>query len=223
VLVLLQSAPNGAVLLLCLLAAVVLAPAVEEFLFRLLLQGWLERTEGAAHETGNPVAARFPLSLWLPAAIFASFHLRLEREPPAPETIVRFLIASAVARGALVVLGLAWLRWRPDQSATVGARPATWRDLGIVPQRFAADLRLGLAALAAVFVPVVGLQAALNAWLPARLEALGLPAFAPDPAPLFILALALGYLYRQTHRIVPSIVLHAGLNATMVLAAWLGA
>lgn len=36
----------------------------------------------------------------------------------------------------------------------------------------------------------------------------------PDPIPLFLLALALGYLYRQTHRIWPSYVMHACFNAT---------
>ena len=36
----------------------------------------------------------------------------------------------------------------------------------------------------------------------------------PDPIPLFLLALALGYLYRQTHRIWPSFVMHACFNAT---------
>jgi membrane protease YdiL (CAAX protease family) len=34
-----------------------------------------------------------------------------------------------------------------------------------------------------------------------------------DPIPLFVLALVLGYLYQQTHRIWPSIMLHATLNA----------
>jgi membrane protease YdiL (CAAX protease family) len=35
----------------------------------------------------------------------------------------------------------------------------------------------------------------------------------PDWIPLFVLALGLGYLYRQTHRIVPCIVVHFLLNA----------
>ncbi|MBL8829768.1 MAG: CPBP family intramembrane metalloprotease [Planctomycetaceae bacterium] len=39
-----------------------------------------------------------------------------------------------------------------------------------------------------------------------------------DPVPLFFLALVLGYLYQQTHRIWPSIVLHALLNGTSLLA-----
>jgi membrane protease YdiL (CAAX protease family) len=40
----------------------------------------------------------------------------------------------------------------------------------------------------------------------------------PAPAPLFVLGLAMGYLYRQTHRITPPLVLHAFFNATSMLA-----
>ncbi|MGE0759202.1 MAG: lysostaphin resistance A-like protein [Pirellulaceae bacterium] len=43
----------------------------------------------------------------------------------------------------------------------------------------------------------------------------------PDPIPLFVLALGLGYLYRQTHRLVPSIVLHFCLNACTLALMWL--
>ncbi len=35
----------------------------------------------------------------------------------------------------------------------------------------------------------------------------------PDWVPLFVLALGLGYVYRQTHRILPGIVVHFLLNA----------
>ena len=35
----------------------------------------------------------------------------------------------------------------------------------------------------------------------------------PDWVPLFVLALGLGYVYRQTHRILPCIVVHFLLNA----------
>jgi membrane protease YdiL (CAAX protease family) len=44
----------------------------------------------------------------------------------------------------------------------------------------------------------------------------------PDPIPLFVLALILGYLYQQTHRLWPCIVLHMCLNAAslaMLLAS----
>jgi membrane protease YdiL (CAAX protease family) len=43
-----------------------------------------------------------------------------------------------------------------------------------------------------------------------------------DRIALFVLALFLGYLYRQTGRIYPSLVLHACVNSLAVLALWLG-
>ncbi len=42
----------------------------------------------------------------------------------------------------------------------------------------------------------------------------------PDPIPIFLFALALGYLYQRTHRLLPSIVLHALLNATSLALLW---
>jgi membrane protease YdiL (CAAX protease family) len=43
----------------------------------------------------------------------------------------------------------------------------------------------------------------------------------PDPIPLFLLGLALGYLYRQTHRLAPCVIMHAGVNACSMLILWL--
>ena len=43
----------------------------------------------------------------------------------------------------------------------------------------------------------------------------------PDPVPLFVLALGLGYLYQTTQRILPSIVVHFLLNGTTLLMMWL--
>ncbi|TVS20464.1 MAG: CPBP family intramembrane metalloprotease [Planctomycetaceae bacterium] len=43
----------------------------------------------------------------------------------------------------------------------------------------------------------------------------------PDPIPLFVLALGLGYLYRQTHRILPCILVHLLLNLCSLTALML--
>jgi membrane protease YdiL (CAAX protease family) len=42
----------------------------------------------------------------------------------------------------------------------------------------------------------------------------------PDPIPLFVLALGLGYLYRQTHRLAPSMTVHLLLNGMSMLMLW---
>ncbi len=45
--------------------------------------------------------------------------------------------------------------------------------------------------------------------------------YGPDPIPIFLFALVLGYLYQRTHRLLPSITLHALLNATSLALLWL--
>jgi hypothetical protein len=40
----------------------------------------------------------------------------------------------------------------------------------------------------------------------------------PDPIPLFLLALGLGFIYRQTHRILPCIIVHFLLNLCSLTA-----
>jgi membrane protease YdiL (CAAX protease family) len=42
----------------------------------------------------------------------------------------------------------------------------------------------------------------------------------PAPIPLFFLALVLGYLYHQTHRIWPGLIVHAGLNGLTAAMLW---
>ncbi|REK15750.1 MAG: CPBP family intramembrane metalloprotease [Planctomycetota bacterium] len=43
----------------------------------------------------------------------------------------------------------------------------------------------------------------------------------PDPVAIFVLSLFLGYAYRQTHRIVPSLVAHACLNGWTMVNLWI--
>ncbi len=42
----------------------------------------------------------------------------------------------------------------------------------------------------------------------------------PDPIPLFFLAMALGYVYQRTNRLLPCMVVHACLNGTTMLLLW---
>ncbi len=63
-------------------------------------------------------------------------------------------------------------------------------------------------------------------WLPILISsgffaAVHFNADSPDPIPLFFFALALGYLYRQTHRLWPCIVLHMCLNGMSIGLMWL--
>ena len=65
-------------------------------------------------------------------------------------------------------------------------------------------------AFVAIMTPLYGVQYGLKSLL----QAMGLSQIAPDPAPIFLLALVLGYLYFRTHRIVAPIAAHMANNAT---------
>ena len=78
--------------------------------------------------------------------------------------------------------------------------PGLWRK----------DVVIGLVAFAAVTAPILVFFAAIKQLAPAVVL---------DPLPIFLLAIVLGLLYYRTHRILPSIVLHAAFNATSVLIA----
>jgi membrane protease YdiL (CAAX protease family) len=44
--------------------------------------------------------------------------------------------------------------------------------------------------------------------------------YGPEPVPLFVLALILGYIYQRTHRILPCIVAHALFNLMSMMVLW---
>jgi membrane protease YdiL (CAAX protease family) len=126
-------------------SATVVAPLTEEYLFRLLLQGWTE--DALATRDAEPVSSR-----WF------SFGRRVRE-----------------------------LKHR--NNSTGSSTPGT------------ASGWIAILVSATLF-------AALHA------------SHGPDPIPLFLLALGLGYLYQRTHRIVPSITVHFLLNS-VTLATFL--
>lgn len=125
------------------LSAVLVAPVVEEYLFRVLLQGWLERA----------FTTREPLHDLLLGDVASAGNTAVYSEQPRKPT------------------------------GKTSARPS-W-------------LAIGVSAI---------LFAALHA------------SHGPDPIPLFVLALGLGYLYQRTHRILPGIVVHFLLNSVTLAA-----
>jgi len=195
----LEAEPGLAAVLVAVFAGGVAAPLSEEFFFRLLLQGWLERVERRWRRR-LAVLRRLALGL-LPVLVatsaFASLHFHKATTIEDPRGYLRGVALEAAAR--LVTVGLAvWLL-----RSTVRA---TAKDLGFVPARFWADVRLGLLAFVAVLVPVYLLQFWLLHVLPKSVS--------PDPISLFFFTLVLGLVYFRTHRIVPSVVLHMALNGT---------
>ena len=191
-------------LLFCCSIAVVAAPIVEEFLFRLLLQGWLEALERRLRRRIAVLKRLIPgmVPVLLVSLLFAKQHVR----EPSPLGDVELLALKMVIGTAISLLTLAFavvlIRLRTG---------ATRLDFGLVPARFLGDVRLGLVTFVAVAAPIYLLQAFL---------AKRLPGLVPDPITLFFFAVVLGTLYYRTHRIVPSIVLHMALNASSLLMAW---
>jgi membrane protease YdiL (CAAX protease family) len=76
--------------------------------------------------------------------------------------------------------------------------------------------------------PIVETQTTSDAhpsgWIPILISSVVFAAahfgYGPEPVPIFILAIVLGYVYRQTHRIIPCIVAHAMFNSFSMLIMW---
>ncbi len=194
-------------LLLCGFSAAVVAPIVEEFLFRVLLQGWLETAQRRWRRAMPTLRRLVPGAtgpIVLTSLLFARMHFRVDTPMMHVQFLTFVLVANAVACLLTMAFAIGLLRVRAG---------ATAADLGWVPGKFFADLRLGLLAFLAVAAPLYLAQLALLLRLPKCL--------APDPFVLFFLALALGTLYYRTHRIVPAIAAHMALNTTSLVMAWL--
>ncbi len=190
--------------------AVIVAPLIEEFFFRVLLQGWLEavwsRRRRKYPELRSAPASWLPIVL--PAALFALMHLRSSKGSLSNEYLTVMFLAQMAADLLVLSLAIAVLRF------AVGAAGA---DFGWQPEELRSDARLGLLALLATAPPVLAVHVALTGLV--DWNGIG---YAPDPIPLFLLALVLGTLYRRTHRLAPSLVLHAAFNATSIVLCFAG-
>ena len=171
---LLKEDPQPALIMACAISAVVAAPIAEEYLFRGMMQSWLE---------------------WL-----AVWNDRWGGDPR--EIVAGQAGAGPSAKGPTK---------RP--SATSQPNPLLY---GHVPESADAwdDATVHDAT---VHDATVQAEQASATWWPlvasAVLFALLHASHGPDWVPLFFFAIGLGYLYRQTHRLLPCIVVHFLLNA----------
>ena len=205
----LQQSPSVSAVVMCVLLAVVIAPITEEFLFRLVLQGWLESVERRLRRRvgwlRRLTAGAVPVGLT--SLAFAVLHIRGATQPEDVATTALLLSIQAAACTLIVAGAACWLKF------AVGATAA---DFGLVPSKLAFDVRLGLLAFPAIIVPVY----AVNAMLLAAQKLLPGDVVV-DPIPLLLLAVVLGTLYYRTHRILPGVVLHMAFNAVAVAGAFL--
>ncbi len=190
--------------------AVAVAPLVEEFFFRVLLQGWLEAVWSRWRRKNRElrVAPVSWLPIVLPAALFALMHLRSGKEPLSSRYLTGLFLAQMAADLLKLALAIAVLR------LAVGATAA---DLGWKPEKLRSDAKLGLLALLAVIGPLLAIQFGLVLLV----KSTGIN-YALDPIPLFLLALVFGVLYHRTHRLAPSLVLHIAFNATSIIGVFAG-
>lgn len=192
------------VILLCVVSAVVVAPISEEFLFRLVLQGWLESLERRMRRRipwlRRSVAGFLPVTT--AAILFGAMHGRSAEPPTNLHILVFSLCVYCISSSWAVVASVFWLKF---------VAGATLADFGIVPCKLGRDLRTGGIAFLAVAMPVLISASILNYVMPKNVVV--------DPIPIFFLAIALGTLYYRTHRIIPSLALHMAFNAVGVFVA----
>ncbi len=198
---LIRSRLPSAVILAAALALLI-APLSEEMIFRVVMQGGMEAL--ARRQRLSIRWLRRCLPVVVPALVFGLLHWNSDSREYPREFYIALLSGVAVGATASFVFAIGWLRV---------VRRATWADLGISAVRWKLDLGLGLASFAALAVPIYALQLGLTLFMPKGI--------APDPLGIFFFALVWGYLFRQTHRIGPSLISHMALNATSLTAALL--
>lgn len=178
--------PSWSVFLLAGFAAVLVAPLVEEFLFRVLLQGWLEKV--GRQLLPNAVRA----SGSTPSSPVARHQASLEaRRGMDREKLERPSESLAVISNT----GPLADRIEPPPGSSL---PDSDDPILVTTQTQAhPPPRWPLIATSLLFAGLHGTHG-------------------PDPIPLFVFSIGLGYLYERTHRILPSLILHATLNSTSV-------
>jgi len=196
---------NPHIFLVVFLAGVVIIPIGEEFLFRLLLQGSLEKLEGSLRKFLRVFRGLF--TVLCSSVIFALIHWRsTTEERPFQELYDGFLALMIVYIVLIAVIGAYLLLIR-------GATPG---DLGIDWRKIPGDCGLGLGAAALLLPPIYLLNGGLTLLV-------GDTGYALDPIPLFFFAVGIGILYFRTRRILPCIMLHGIFNGIAVAISHMNA
>ena len=208
-------------IVVCFFMAVIYAPICEEIVFRMFIQGYLEKVDAhlrvqlRSGRIMNPytgqIESQSSLLTILPwgvspilitSFVFAMMHFRPAQETPPIEEVRWAMVAVVLAGTISVVALLFWLRL---------FRGARLSDFGIVPREIPRDIFRGLVAFAAVAAPIYAIQILATYLVPKD--------YAPDPVSIFFLSVAFGTVWCRTHRLVPSVVMHMSLNAASLALA----
>jgi len=195
--------------------AVIVAPIAEEYFFRVILQGWLENVaywlRGVSRRRSEPVSSLAengkPEDLPGLATPDQAVQLMLGGAPPPTPREPIAAEGDAVVEAEVVDAGPT--DEMPSQNPYVSPQ-VTPAFASAVPA--AGETGADDAGMRPALWPIVVTSAVF------ALMHLG---NGPDPIPLFVLAIGLGYLYQRTHRVLPCIVVHMLLNATSLTLLWL--
>ena len=196
-----QSNRSLGVFLLLFLGVVVVASLIEELLFRLLLQGWLEAKLSELDISG-PVAGG--IAIVAVSLFFAALHGG-NKSNINVDTLFVLFIASTTAGLLIFTLGIYFLVAVRNMKLThclFGTKRFSRQHLVIIA---------GCCLLAFLFV--IGLTITLENIA---------PHINTDPIPIFFFSLALGVLYSVTRNLSYCILLHACLNLASLMNAWFG-
>ena len=222
-------------LLIPFLAAVVVAPLVEEFIYRVLFQGYCEKLERQSRQhlraegraRGMIIKSPFPSGLFtvfMPALVFAAVHYRPEGDSAMTvEFLLPMMLVLGVSNTITLICAIIYLKLR-------GAR---WSDLGMSfsprtagsgAKRSAAvrgprakragatlkkDLLAGLLSFLLVLPVLLVLHPIASFYLGPRLA---------DPVLIFAFAVPLGLLYFRQRRYFQIVAMHAALNCYSFIA-----
>jgi len=181
-----KEAPSAGFFVVLLVSASVVAPVFEELIFRVLLQGFLEKAFRIRGEARELVLGTRP-----PRGGVS----------PDGEIVVSAELADA------------------DGGLSPGETP---NENPYAPPQHYAEIATGTAdRMAEQEQPELHGRAA---WLPIAISSLIFAllhySHGPDWIPLILLAAGMGYLYQRTHRILPSLVVHASLNSMSMWGLW---
>jgi membrane protease YdiL (CAAX protease family) len=189
-----KSSPDAGFFAILVIAAAVVAPVFEEVVFRVLLQGFLEKA------CSRRVTAR-DLLLGSPISAVSSADALLEASP----------FNSQDAREAA------------PSATLLPVAPASAADPYLLPPAIIAADSVVDAELAdeAAQPPLRGPRSWLPIVISSIIFALMHFTHGPDWVALTLLAAGMGYLYQRTHRIIPSLIVHALLNSLSMFGLWL--
>ena len=221
------------IILVFIAAVVVVAPATEELVFRVVLQGAFERAArirfGEPNPDPDPADAESPgasnrpnarvalAAIIPPALLFALLHAAAPEDPNAPQSAAALLYATlcgSVANVLTILICVSFLIIISRANAGdlgCAARGEGEGESGVqtpVLARLIREFSQGL-VLYAFVAPVVYL-------VKITLQNL-YPSVIVDPAPILIFALAEGVVYYKTRSYPTVLGMHMGLNATSFL------